>query len=170
MIVKRFSDEYKERPEKELSSLIKEQRRTFLKQDKAKIEKLLKSSELNIRMNGVKNWEELSPQEQQCKIIEGAIIHEAQHHLGKRRELLDGEDRIRLSAEKIEKAIPLGTSKTSVTKFWTGIGVLEKRGNLFAEKILSPQCIEKFKERKKEIKKINLIPLHTFKEIDIFSQ
>ncbi|MBS3915383.1 MAG: hypothetical protein KG003_12885 [Bacteroidetes bacterium] len=39
--------------------------------------------------------------------------------------------------------IPIGSTKTSVAKFWVGVGALQKRGDSFIEAILSPSQIEK---------------------------
>lgn len=41
--------------------------------------------------------------------------------------------------------IPIGTTKTSVVKFWVGVGALQKREDSFIETILSPSQIEKSK-------------------------
>jgi hypothetical protein len=41
--------------------------------------------------------------------------------------------------------IPIGSTKTSVAKFWVGIGALQKREDSFIETILSPSQIEKAK-------------------------
>ncbi|MDO8624202.1 MAG: hypothetical protein Q7R54_02495 [bacterium] len=39
--------------------------------------------------------------------------------------------------------IPIGTTKTSIAKFWVGVGALQRRGDGFIETILSPAQIEK---------------------------
>jgi hypothetical protein len=39
--------------------------------------------------------------------------------------------------------IPVGTTKTSIAKFWVGIGALQRREDSFIETILSPSQIEK---------------------------
>lgn len=41
--------------------------------------------------------------------------------------------------------IPIGTTKTSIAKFWVGVGALQKRGDSFIETILSPSQLEKAK-------------------------
>jgi hypothetical protein len=41
--------------------------------------------------------------------------------------------------------IPIGTTKTSIVRFWVGAGVLEKRGDTFIETVLSPTQIDKVK-------------------------
>jgi len=39
--------------------------------------------------------------------------------------------------------IPIGTTKTSVAKFWVGVGALQRRGETFIETILSPSQVKK---------------------------
>jgi len=41
--------------------------------------------------------------------------------------------------------IPIGTTKTSIVRFWVGVGALKRRGDSFIETILSPSQIEKTK-------------------------
>ncbi len=41
--------------------------------------------------------------------------------------------------------IPIGTTKTSIVRFWVGVGALKRRGDSFIETILSPSQIEKIK-------------------------
>lgn len=41
--------------------------------------------------------------------------------------------------------IPIGTTKTSIAKFWVGVGALQKRNESFIETILTPTQLEKVK-------------------------
>lgn len=41
--------------------------------------------------------------------------------------------------------IPIGTTKTSIARFWVGVGALKRRGDSFIETILSPSQIENTK-------------------------
>ena len=41
--------------------------------------------------------------------------------------------------------IPIGSTKTSIVRFWVGVGALQKRGDSFIETILSPSQLEKTK-------------------------
>jgi len=64
--------------------------------------------------------------------------------------------------------IPIGTTKTSIVRFWIGVGALMRRGDSFIETILSPSQIEKTKAEwslveikglnGKNFKKISIIP------------
>lgn len=43
----------------------------------------------------------------------------------------------------MDNCIPVGTTKTSVAKFWPGVGVLKKKDDEFIEYVLSPSQLEK---------------------------
>lgn len=110
--------------------------------DAAKKDKMLTSSELNIRWDGAKDLTKLSDEEKQAVITMGPVYHDAYCALSKRREFNRGEDKIVIFTTRIPNAIAIGTTKASVTKFWTGYGVLERHGEGFRAKILSPKQIE----------------------------
>ena len=42
----------------------------------------------------------------------------------------------------MENCIPVGTTKTSIAKFWPGAGALKKVGDSFLEYVLSPSQLE----------------------------
>jgi len=50
---------------------------------------------------------------------------------------------ISLDSEGILNTIPIGSAKTSIVRFWVGVGALQKREDSFIEAILSPSQIEK---------------------------
>ncbi len=52
---------------------------------------------------------------------------------------------------RISNIIAIGSTKTSVAKFWISIGVLQKRGDSYIEVILSPSQIKKSTLKKEEI-------------------
>jgi hypothetical protein len=45
----------------------------------------------------------------------------------------------------VKGVIAVGTTKSSVAKFWCGMGVLEKRGEDYYEKILTPKQLNSVK-------------------------
>lgn len=107
-------------------------------------QKMYVTSELNIRMDGVKDLTKLSDEEKQAVIEMGPIYHDAQGALSKRREFHRGEDKIVIFTIVVPNAIAIGTTKTSITKFWTGVGAVrpnDKDG--FHAVILSPSQLEK---------------------------
>ena len=70
------------------------------------------------------------------RLIEGAVYHDAFEDCSRRREFVLGKDKILLFCTPIPQAVAIGTTKASVTKFWTGVGVFENG----LEKVLSPSA------------------------------
>jgi hypothetical protein len=173
MEIKRLSSLYeKENLERELSLHVKEVEKNFLNQRAERVESLLKSSRLNIKLNGQEDWTKLSQERIRDKIINGLVVHEAQHLLEKRKEFIDGRDKIRLSPDKASPGIPIGTTKSSVVKFWVGFGILEKNRDEFKDIILSPKQFYYWDNKKIITVKIDLAPLsglNNFREIKVIS-
>lgn len=111
--------------------------------DAAKKQTMLTTSELNIRWDGAKDLTGLSEEEKREVIEMGPVYHDAYCALGKRRQFNRGEDKIVLFTTVIPNAIAIGTTKASVTKFWTGFGALKPRGDSFQPHVLSPTQLEK---------------------------
>ncbi|MEX0616474.1 MAG: hypothetical protein WD231_01515 [Candidatus Woykebacteria bacterium] len=80
-------------------------------------------------------------------------IHDA--YIGLKRDIgyYYKEDKIPVFSQPLPsgKFIIVGTTKTSIAKFWVGIGALKKMGDSFIEYILSPKQIEKTKFSKEKI-------------------
>lgn len=72
------------------------------------------------------------------------ILHDAYMAVSKRRAHHKRPDKILISATPFgdRTSIPLGTTKTSVVKFQTGVGVLKKDKDSFIESIYSPSQLE----------------------------
>lgn len=136
--------------------------------DKTEWEKLLKMSELNIKFDGLENWNKLSEEEKNDKIITGVIYHHSYIKVPRRHVYNRGADKIVVFATPIANAIAIGTTKNSVTKFWTGIGVLETKGDGFSDRILSPEQWKVEKDKEHEVVSLDVIPLKNFKQILVF--
>lgn len=78
-----------------------------------------------------KNWQE--------KVF---LIHEAYSRVSKRRPYYRTEDKIFVITRKMKDSIAVGTTKTSVVKFWIGAGVLKKNQDSYIEYIFSPNQLE----------------------------
>jgi len=168
MEIKRVSDLYNEGElEAELSMHIARLKKEYPGQDEQRKKKMLQISELNIKMDGVENWAELNEQERNKKISMGPIYHDAQCSLVKRRAFVRGENKVVIFTTKISNAIAIGTTKTSITKFWTGYGVLERYSDRFKDRILSPKQLQSISKKKISTEKIKLIPLGNFNNIKI---
>lgn len=90
--------------------------------------------------------------------------------------LQEKQDRVRPSYTKANitafatffepNVIPIGTTKTSIVRFWVGVGALKKRGDSFIETILSPSQIEKTKAEWAPVE-INDLSGKNFKKIRV---
>jgi hypothetical protein len=136
--------------------------------DPAKKEKMLTTSALNVRMEGAKDLTKLSADEQRAVVEMGPVYHDAYCALSKRREFNRGDDKIVVFTTVIPNAIAIGTTKSSVTKYWTGFGVLETNGTDFRAKILSPTQLEQLEGVRCELVPTNLFGLQNFKDVRVY--
>ncbi|MDD5342375.1 MAG: hypothetical protein PHI73_03505 [Patescibacteria group bacterium] len=128
------------------------------------------TSNLNLQWQGAEDWKRLNENEKQEKIKMGPIAHDGYCRLSRVHEAIRGLGKVDLSATPLPKynSIPIGTTSNSVAKFWTGFGVLEKRGDGYIDRILSPKQFEQIKNQDHEVVKSDLIPLKNFKEIWVY--
>lgn len=136
--------------------------------DPTKKQKMLTTSELNVQWNGAKDLTKLSEVEKRDVIEMGPVYHDAYCALSKRREFNRGEDKIVIFTTVIPNAIVVGTTKSSVTKYWTGFGVLEADGNGFKAKIISPTQLQQLEGKRCELVVTNLFDLRNFKDIRVY--
>lgn len=81
------------------------------------------------------------------------LIHQAYYTVDKRRPYNRAPDKILTFPYPLSdgKAIAVGTTKTSVAKFWVGAGALKKENNQFKEYVFSPSQLEESKFNWEEI-------------------
>lgn len=136
--------------------------------DASKKKTMYSTSELNIKFDGAKDLTGLS-EDQRREIIEmGPVYHDAYCSLAKRREFNRGEDKIVIFTTPIPNALAIGTTKNSVTKFWTGYGVLESKADSYAARILSPDQLAKVSIEKYPVK-IDGLTGQNFETIGVIS-
>jgi len=133
-----------------------------------KKQKMLTTSELNIRWDGAKDLTQLSDADKQAVIEMGPVYHDAYCALSKRREFNRGEDKIVVFTTVIPNAIAIGTTKSSVTKYWTGFGVLEAGDAGFKAKILSPAQLRQFNNKQYELIDTNLFDQKNFVALRVY--
>ena len=73
------------------------------------------------------------------------LTHDAYMSVDKRRPYNRAPEKILVFTTRLPSGVAVGTTKTSVAKFWVGVGALIKRGNGFIETILSPDQLQKTK-------------------------
>lgn len=134
-------------------------------------ERKAKTSRMNIQWNGDEDWTTLSETEREEKIRMGPIVHDGYCRLRGVQDGVRGPGRFDLSATPLPSgSIPIGMTKTSVTKFWTGFGVLERRADGFADRILSPKQLESVESVEHETVPVDLVPLKNFKTIRVYPE
>lgn len=114
-----------------------------------KKERMLKRAALNFCISGplaAADLSGISEADYQERLIRGAVFHDAFEDCRKRRAFVLGEDRILLFCTPIPEAVAIGTTRASVTKFWTGVGIREDG----LEKVLPPSQWEKREHEKSD--------------------
>jgi hypothetical protein len=160
------NEEYLKELDQMISAVEREYEETWTMERK---DKKTASSILNIQWRGAENWENLSTQEKEEKVRRGPIVHDGYCRLSKIGQVIRGLGKIDLTATPIPSgSIAIGCTSSSVTKFWTGFGVLEKRGDDYVERILSPKQLDSIKDKPHDIIKSQIIPLRNFQEIWVF--
>lgn len=172
----RIADMYSDKAvmEEELSENIDKTKLLYEKELPAdKKEKMYTTSSLNIKWNGAKDLTSLSEEEKENIVKMGPVFHDAYCALSKRREFNRGEDKIVIFTTPIPNAIAVGTTKSSVTKYWTGFGVLEEEAGVFKSRVLSPSQLEKNSVDFELVKNVigsglkNLQDLRVYKSLNI---
>ncbi len=141
------------------------------KQSPAYLESILKAAALNIKWNGAEDLTKISDEEKERKIEESAIMHDALVDMPTIRAFSDSNPRIILIfTTPLPKVISIGMTKSSVVKFWVGIGVLEEQNGNYLEHVLSPNQISKTKGIQFKEVPIGLIKGTNFSTIKIYDQ
>ncbi|HUC31579.1 MAG TPA: hypothetical protein VMR99_02755 [Candidatus Paceibacterota bacterium] len=66
------------------------------------------------------------------------LTHDAYMTVSKRRPYYRTEDKLLAFTKRLPNGVAIGTTKTSIAKFWVGVGVLKKKEDDFTESVLSP--------------------------------
>lgn len=171
MYIKRVADLYSPKElNEELEDLLDEIEKTYDSSDEKRKSKMIKTSELNIQWKGKQDWSRLSEVEKREKVYQGPILHDAYCKLSRRTAFVRSQNKVVVFTTKIPNAIALGTTKTSITKFWTGFGVLESNGREFFERILSPNRIVESEKYASREESISGLELKNFDKIRIFNE
>jgi len=130
-----------------------------------------KLGRLNIKWKGKEDWTKLTEKEKNEKIYKG-VLHEmsATANLPKVMSIVKSDDKVCLFTNPAPIFIAIGSTKTSVTKYWTGYGVLEYRNGKFYDRVLSPSQFEQLKNIQHDKVKTELINLSNFKEIWVYNK
>jgi hypothetical protein len=66
------------------------------------------------------------------------LMHDCYMTVDKRRPYNRAPDKILAFTKQLPKGIAIGTTKTSIAKYWAGVGALKRRDDSFIESVLSP--------------------------------
>ncbi len=156
----------------ELEPLIKEVEKEYEAWPQDRKDKKRATSVLNIQWNGAEDLEKLSVSEKEARIKNGPIVHDGYCRLSKINQVIRGLGKIDLTATPLPKrnSITVGTTSSSVAKFWAGVGVLERKGDSFSDRILSPKQFQQKKDAQHEVVPSNLIKQKNFQKIWIFPE
>lgn len=134
---------------------------------------LLKSraaSEFNLQLEGTEDYTVLTKEERLHRADHGFILHEAYRMLERREEFNRGTSRIAVFPANTGKAVPIGSAKRSVVKFWVGIGAVQDCGTELAPHILSPQQYQQVTtERQIRELAVDVLPGQNFEKILFFA-
>ncbi|MFA5031102.1 MAG: hypothetical protein WC495_05970 [Patescibacteria group bacterium] len=136
-----------------------------------KIKTYIATSTLNIKWDGVQDLTGLSQEEKEKFIERGALLHEALVKVPTIRAFSDkNSSMFSISCGSLPSVVSIGTTKSSITKFWVGTGVLEEREGMFYDRVLSPSQIERMRHTPKIEVPIDFIPLKNFSHIDAYKE
>jgi hypothetical protein len=171
MDIVRIGDLYEDKNsmEQELAANVEKFKKYYAEEvDPAKKEKMLTTSALNVQWAGAKDMTGLTDTEKRAVVEMGPVYHDAYCALSKRREFNRGEDKIVIFTTVIPNAIAIGTTKSSVTKFWTGFGVLEMRDGSFNARILAPSQLNDWSEKQHTEEHTEVIDLKNFAKLQVY--
>ncbi len=126
-------------------------------------------AELNIKWQGKERWDLLDETKKEEKLRDAALYETAAtQNLPRVFEMIKSTDTVLIFTKPTEDFIGIGSTKTSMAKYWVGYGVLETDGQRFYERVLTPSQWEHCKTSEFHTEPINLIDLPNLKSVHIF--
>ena len=135
-----------------------------------RIQKDFKYSEFNFKLDGKVDHTKTDKQELDELKLDLMYWSQAYLKLSKRRAFVRGDDKVVLFCTPISNAIDIGSTKVSMTKFWTGVGVLEHMDGKYYERILSPKQFDSVSGQGQVVEVESSISMENFGRIIQFNQ
>lgn len=133
-------------------------------------ENFARMAKLNIKWNGKENWNELSKVDKDEKVYDASLYEFAVSKLPRVIEKVKSPNNILIFTTGTKDFIGIGSTKSTIAKYWVGYGVLEKRIDTYFPVILTPsQYEESFQFEHKTIS-VDLISLPNFSHIIVFEK
>lgn len=126
-------------------------------------------SKLNIKWKGKEDWSKLTKQEKERKLYLSALYETAAvYNLPRVFEKVKNPNNVLLFTKPTKEFIGIGSTKSSVAKYWVGFGVLEKHGNTFLERVLTPSQFAFAKKQSFQEEKVNILNQKNFKTVRVY--
>lgn len=124
---------------------------------------------LNIKWQGRERWDLLNELEKQDKLYQAALYEiAATQNLPRVFEKVKSPNNVLVFTKPTKDFIGIGSTHSSVAKYWVGYGVLETDGQRFYERVLSPSQWENCKKTEYYTEKITVPKLEFLPELCIF--
>jgi len=124
--------------EEEFNAELEQKIQEFLDQNDGQLPSLSEAEIAMIDLNAKPTEEQ---KEDPLWHAKNKMIHDVYMTMSKRRPYTRTEDKILAFTKALPKGIAVGTTKTSIAKFWAGVGALKTRGDSYIETVLSPEQI-----------------------------
>lgn len=135
----------------------------------AKIKDFERMATLNIKWNGKEDWTKLSEEGKQEKIHLAALYEQAAtSNLPKVMNLVKSPDSILLFTKAAPIFIGIGSTYTSMAKYWVGTGVLQDHKDSYIPRILTPSQYESVKEQEHDSVSVTLGLGKNFGKVDVY--
>lgn len=126
-------------------------------------------AELNIKWHGNERWDLLDAAEKEVKIRNAALYEiAATQNLPRVFEIIKTPETVLVFTKPNKDFIGIGSTKTSMAKYWVGYGVLETDGQRYYDRVLTPSQWENCQHIKFETKSVEVIDLPNLQSIKIF--
>jgi hypothetical protein len=137
-------------------------------------EELLRWSRENIKWGGAQDWTRLTDAEREERIRRGAIYElTGLAKMERANRFIMAEDKVLVFGKprKGTGTLGIGSTRSSIAKYWMGIGVLEYRDGAFYDVILTPSQMEKVAGLPRVSLECGLFPhLANLRRVEVFLQ
>lgn len=124
--------------EEEFNAELNAKMEAWLKENGGKLPEASEKDKKMMDLNARKTPEEEADPEWYGK---NKLMHDCYMAVEKRRPYNRAEDKVLVFTKPLPKGIAVGTTKTSIAKFWAGVGALVRRDDSYIETVLTPDQI-----------------------------
>jgi hypothetical protein len=126
-------------------------------------------SELNIKWDGKEPWHLLTKKQREEKLHKSALYEiSATLSLPRVMEKVKAITNVLVFTKGNPMMVGIGSTKTSIAKYWVGFGVLEQDSKGFYERVLTPSQFEQIKDKPHEVVKVDVVRTKNFNKIWVY--